>query len=1168
MSPTAKELFASGDFSAAESKFLQAASASTDPTEIALQLSNAAQCALKLCQFKQAAEYASRAIRANAHNTKAHFRLATALASSPFPPHILDVARRCCDIAMANACAAALSKNDKLTLPGLDIISTFSHPVCLNAKHLLQSVIRSGATIVKNLQDLLECETDVAVLDSNTVTSTVPSVTVKHVVGLDCSSKICPRLFSPHALFIEGKAFSAWRLSFFGASQAMVCALGQVSLIDCTISNHSENGVLCAEPKSNVLLAFCNISHCIVGIEVREGARMRSTRCIIRHMARTGITGYAGAHSVVLEDTTIENVGIEGVQCLGPRAPMTIHPDSSLLGRPNLSSRTGANPSAIDVANVAAAAAQRDASAAKLHVSMLDCTVRRCGENDREPMIRSGVTVDQGAQVVMKGCLLQRCSMAGVFIKGGSDASIQHCRIEHGVQNDDGVRVDINYEGRVQVENCAFVGKLNRAIVDNVNERDVSVRTQFRAMTGIRSTPITKVENKLSIHARKVPSIAILRYKSDNFSEYLERAETPATSTCGLHTSSVDSVHTNSELKSSLAYCSSTVQIRYGAISYRRLGHQHVGIDYPIGNTYGRNVLEGMDLTEICDNEIRILLAACGDIRNVVETICGQKFLQRRITFILNDLSVSILARNIVLLELATRLWPKEGGVSSNAGSTWLHAWGSIALKNVDRAEMDAVIIDLAARKLPSWLYNISKDVLEALVKCWDSWVSCSRPLQDVRRERNAIEKLYDGRNTGNVFGLLAASAAGLPEQLSDIPELNGAELLKGRGVAVNPTLLSVGQHEYTMYESSIFRALNMKESINGSRSRLIKGACEMLERKGLCVATALNEKRVRITLIPGDLTTVLGDDINASVADMSNVMDYVSMPACMFTAARCLRRPGGVAFMHSMKTRNGVTGIAHMGTDTEMVCMRGASMRIVAGALGLRVAKEDDRFKTIWSESAVPVDGNWCFEAMERKSQDIAPLLHTIQPWYHWPMVLLSGIGIASSPSAVLCLQILAAADPSTKWATLVQKMCNASNMVKKFRLQLKAHAALVDKDESEDVVVASVALEDVDELMTAGCFRNFALRFASVDLNAVHCYDVFDRAQDRGVCDFLICRSDIEFLCKCSVELQAQHTSTRTVERVSRSVNLANLPAHSAIHVRIPTAQEKKALTSRLVL
>lgn len=90
--------------------------------------------------------------------------------------------------------------------------------------------------------------------------------------------------------------------------------------------------------------------------------------------------------------------------------------------------------------------------------------------------------------------------------------------------------------------------------------------------------------------------------------------------------------------------------------------------------TYGRNVLKNIELQ---DNKAQVVLAAAGDIRNVFETH-AMKHDSMHVTFVLNDLSVSVLALNMVLLELICRLWPTKGPAEKTAGSTLLHIWGSI----------------------------------------------------------------------------------------------------------------------------------------------------------------------------------------------------------------------------------------------------------------------------------------------------------------------------------------------------------------------------------------------------------------------------------------------------------------------------------------------------------
>lgn len=106
----AKELFANHEYNAAEQAFLLLA-ADDQGHELdfcAVQLSNAAQCAISLREYGRAADHAHAGIKIHPYNPKAHYRLATALSKLPFPKQPVDAARRSCDIALANAGAQAL----------------------------------------------------------------------------------------------------------------------------------------------------------------------------------------------------------------------------------------------------------------------------------------------------------------------------------------------------------------------------------------------------------------------------------------------------------------------------------------------------------------------------------------------------------------------------------------------------------------------------------------------------------------------------------------------------------------------------------------------------------------------------------------------------------------------------------------------------------------------------------------------------------------------------------------------------------------------------------------------------------------------------------------------------------------------------------------------------
>lgn len=416
------------------------------------------------------------------------------------------------------------------------------------------------------------------------------------------------------------------------------------------------------------------------------------------------------------------------------------------------------------------------------------------------------------------------------------------------------------------------------------------------ACNGSTSTkPVAEFENKNFSRPRNAPSIETLRAAASSISLPVvqDRVENPVK------------------------------PARAGAL-YRQLGHQHTYTDYPIGNTYGRDLLRGTKLKYSSpDREIRIIFCACGHIRNVVETIAARNANESsRVTFVLNDSSPEILARNIVLLE------QKNGSTRKGAAETWLHAWGSIALSKSERSFLDTVIKNFPAGKLPAWLVGLPKEVRKSMTACWNSWAACSKSLSDIRNQRS-----HFCPNTKAV-SQKAVKAAALTVTGNTPTELVYAELLKGKGNSVNPTLLSVPERDYNMTESPVFRALDLREYVNGDASKLLSGARSALAQKGKKVAASLHSNKARILILPGDLTEVFHSEADADVVDMSNAMDYISKPVCILVGSRCIRRPGGILLMHTMMVGD---NDERTNVEVEMDSMLEAKGLHVADVLGLQ---------------------------------------------------------------------------------------------------------------------------------------------------------------------------------------------------------------------------------------
>jgi hypothetical protein len=76
---------------------------------------------------------------------------------------------------------------------------------------------------------------------------------------------------------------------------------------------------------------------------------------------------------------------------------------------------------------------------------------------------------------------------------------------------------------------------------------------------------------------------------------------------------------------------------------------------YPIGNSVGFNILGSYGEEK---GDVKILLGACGDIRNLLATVYGAPDTTNSIAVTMNDENVTMLARNLVLLYLCANSSP------------------------------------------------------------------------------------------------------------------------------------------------------------------------------------------------------------------------------------------------------------------------------------------------------------------------------------------------------------------------------------------------------------------------------------------------------------------------------------------------------------------------------
>lgn len=264
------------------------------------------------------------------------------------------------------------------------------------------------------------------------------------------------------------------------------------------------------------------------------------------------------------------------------------------------------------------------------------------------------------------------------------------------------------------------------------------------------------------------------------------------------------------------------------------------------------------------------------------------------------------------------------------------------------------------------------KSIRTLVTECWRSWKNCSRTVTEVREERDAIGNLSAA--SINVSVDRASKAAGIPIKSSP-SILRNAELLKGKGESINPTLLSGSGLHYKMYQSSIFHALDMRSVVRGNAANLHAAATTLLSSKAPRVGKSLRSGGARISIVPGDLTQALHYESNVDLIDMSNALDYISKEACLLAATQFLPRLGGVVSLHTM--------MAPLDVGSSKTVLKTADLNQVASLLGAREVVQGQLGCSV-TDGAL-----WEFKMIPMNEYDISlrKALDTTAGWYSGPL-------------------------------------------------------------------------------------------------------------------------------------------------------------------------------------
>ena len=481
------------------------------------------------------------------------------------------------------------------------------------------------------------------------------------------------------------------------------------------------------------------------------------------------------------------------------------------------------------------------------------------------------------------------------------------CHIETCKKNCSGLHVAVNYGATVRASGNTFIGPdCDSAIVEEMSSvcklGPARITRDMKNRLGLWSMPVINHNNQIFVSKKGISK------RRDSTSDFLppktptleELAARDISSTIAHPIHSVDACTPDFALaRTSRCVCQDLSK---------------TPLFYAVGNTFGYDLSMGQNLGADKPNEeltIRILLGACGDIRNLLKTISSLQpppspvgTVQIRVHVILNDQNVAILARNVLLLYLIADRTSVIDVVA---------IWANHALTSAQRKLLDNALMTLA-ESLPEWLVlpaepscNLGVELMEAFA----AWRDCTMSLKELLNLR--YESVTSNTDYLESAVTLVGNAVGhnrFEKQIRrHITSGNVGNTTK-ESQSANPTLLEAPSLQYLLYwSSSIYRAIKLDVSSsthsNVELSELLHQAIrpqlevvfESFERGSLEVGVMAGD--VLEGMLFGGFLRLLrqmdGHDLQSSSSlfdfiDLTNVADYVSMPAVVQAAVPLLK--------------------------------------------------------------------------------------------------------------------------------------------------------------------------------------------------------------------------------------------------------------------------------------
>lgn len=483
------------------------------------------------------------------------------------------------------------------------------------------------------------------------------------------------------------------------AAAACAAAGAKLVLFGCSVVDNPEGGLLVCFGGAATLLR-CAFTRCALhAVEVREGGSLEANDVRIEACSQ-GISVYGGAQSVVLRGCTITQCKKEGIMAAG-----TFTNAATMMQEEAHKSKTPTHelPPQRNAETTAAAQAWGRARKLQTSLELVDCVLSSNG--------CFGISADLGVRVLLERCVLQDNDPFAVFVKGGCDVAVRACAFSFAAASSSksfwsqrhsrrsfpltGVHVAVNYGGEVEVHGCAFAAPERLCVIEQMSAsrqggrsaEDASLPSpqEMRTM-GMWSRPVSAKGNAHLPPGAPLPPVAQLAAQ-------LARAAQPAAQTTPPPAAAAAQPAKRGDgSRRAAPLCAITRT--FSTSIWDPTGNSY----YAIGNTHGFDVCGG-HTPAAQQQPCEILLAGCGDVRNLLATAAGWRARAGAppagagLRFTLCDGSVSVLARDAVLLRLCL-----------GAPEHVLAVWADHALCEGAAAALRAACEELAAEPWPPWL--------------------------------------------------------------------------------------------------------------------------------------------------------------------------------------------------------------------------------------------------------------------------------------------------------------------------------------------------------------------------------------------------------------------------------------------------------------------------------